>query len=77
VDPIKEPVPVQPTAHYAMGGVPTTNETEVIIDGEVTGSVSCQKLTLKKRATLDGDLEVASLSVEEGARHTGNVKMKS
>jgi cytoskeletal protein CcmA (bactofilin family) len=55
----------------------TVKAREVIIDGEVTGSVSCQKLTLKKRATLDGDLEVASLSVEEGARHTGNVKMKS
>ena len=29
VEPTKEPVPIQPTAHYAMGGVPTT------IDGEV------------------------------------------
>jgi len=52
VDPIKEPVPVQPTAHYAMGGVPTTNETEVIIDGDNTivpglyaaGEVACASL---------------------------------
>ena len=52
VDPIKEPVPVQPTAHYAMGGVPTTNETEVIIDGDDTivpglyaaGEVACVSL---------------------------------
>ncbi|MGH2376463.1 MAG: succinate dehydrogenase flavoprotein subunit [bacterium] len=32
VDPIHEPVPVQPTAHYAMGGVPTNNDGQVIAD---------------------------------------------
>ena len=32
VDPIKEPMPVQPTAHYAMGGIPTNNLGEVVID---------------------------------------------
>lgn len=48
---------------------------EVVIDGHVTGSVSCKKLILKKRATLDGDLVVASLSVEEGAKHTGKITM--
>lgn len=32
VDPIYEPVPVQPTAHYAMGGVPTNNDGQVITD---------------------------------------------
>ncbi len=30
VDPIKERVPVFPTAHYAMGGVPTNIETQVL-----------------------------------------------
>jgi succinate dehydrogenase / fumarate reductase flavoprotein subunit len=32
VEPITEPVPVQPTAHYAMGGIPTDNETRVTRD---------------------------------------------
>lgn len=32
VDPVKEPIPVQPTAHYAMGGVPTNVDAEVICD---------------------------------------------
>ncbi|MHB8460753.1 MAG: FAD-binding protein, partial [Candidatus Limnocylindrales bacterium] len=32
VEPISEPVPVQPTAHYAMGGIPTTTETQVTRD---------------------------------------------
>jgi succinate dehydrogenase / fumarate reductase flavoprotein subunit len=32
VDPVVEPVPVMPTAHYAMGGIPTTNNAEVLSD---------------------------------------------
>ncbi len=52
VDPIKEPVPVQPTAHYAMGGIPTTIDTNVIRDGANTivpglyaaGEVACASL---------------------------------
>jgi succinate dehydrogenase / fumarate reductase flavoprotein subunit len=49
VDPVKELVPIQPTAHYAMGGIPTTIDTEVISDGANTvipglyaaGEVAC------------------------------------
>lgn len=32
VDPVKEPMPVQPTAHYAMGGIPTDTDTRVVLD---------------------------------------------
>jgi succinate dehydrogenase / fumarate reductase flavoprotein subunit len=32
VDPVVEPVPVMPTAHYAMGGIPTTVNAEVLLD---------------------------------------------
>lgn len=49
VDPVKEPMPVQPTAHYAMGGIPTNLDTEVISDAQGTvvrglyaaGEVAC------------------------------------
>ena len=49
VDPTKEPIPVQPTAHYAMGGIPTNVKAEVIRDGAETvipglyaaGEVAC------------------------------------
>jgi len=49
VEPISEPVPVQPTAHYAMGGVPTNLETEVLADARgnvvpglfAAGEVAC------------------------------------
>lgn len=36
VDPVHEPMPVQPTAHYAMGGIPTNVEAEVVIDAAGT-----------------------------------------
>jgi succinate dehydrogenase / fumarate reductase flavoprotein subunit len=36
VEPLKEPVPVQPTAHYAMGGIPTNVNSEVVIDDKGT-----------------------------------------
>jgi succinate dehydrogenase / fumarate reductase, flavoprotein subunit len=52
VDPIKELVPIQPTAHYAMGGIPTTIQTEVIGSSDNTiipglyaaGEVACASL---------------------------------
>lgn len=36
VEPMKEMVPIQPTAHYAMGGVPTDVDGRVIKDGQNT-----------------------------------------
>jgi succinate dehydrogenase / fumarate reductase flavoprotein subunit len=36
VEPLKEPVPVQPTAHYAMGGIPTNVQAEVVRDEKGT-----------------------------------------
>ena len=49
VDPITTPVPVQPTAHYAMGGIPTDNDARVLADENGTvaeglfaaGEVAC------------------------------------
>jgi succinate dehydrogenase / fumarate reductase flavoprotein subunit len=32
VDPVTQPMPVQPTAHYGMGGIPTNVDAEVFID---------------------------------------------
>jgi len=32
IDPHKLPVPTQPTAHYAMGGIPTNSDGQVVID---------------------------------------------
>ncbi len=52
VDAIDEPVPIQPTAHYSMGGIPANINTEVIKDAKGTvvkglytaGEASCLSL---------------------------------
>jgi succinate dehydrogenase / fumarate reductase flavoprotein subunit len=49
VEPITEPVPIQPTAHYSMGGIPTDVDGRVVIDDKKTvlpgfyaaGEVAC------------------------------------
>ncbi len=49
IDPATQPMPVQPTAHYAMGGIPTDVNARVIIDDKNTplyglyaaGEVAC------------------------------------
>jgi succinate dehydrogenase / fumarate reductase, flavoprotein subunit len=49
VDPVTQPMPIQPTAHYAMGGIPTNKFGEVVIDENNTvmpglyaaGEVAC------------------------------------
>ncbi len=44
VDAIEEPMPIQPTAHYSMGGIPTDNDGRVLrnVDGAVvTGLYAC------------------------------------
>jgi succinate dehydrogenase / fumarate reductase flavoprotein subunit len=49
VEPITEPVPIQPSAHYAMGGIPTDLDARVVVDAQWTplpgfyaaGEVAC------------------------------------
>ncbi|MCB9437376.1 MAG: succinate dehydrogenase flavoprotein subunit [Anaerolineales bacterium] len=49
VDPVESPIPIAPTAHYAMGGIPTNIHAQVIRDGKETvipglyaaGEVAC------------------------------------
>jgi succinate dehydrogenase / fumarate reductase, flavoprotein subunit len=34
IDPVEKPIPIQPTAHYAMGGIPTDDHGRVLADGD-------------------------------------------
>ncbi|HEX2094620.1 MAG TPA: FAD-binding protein, partial [Longimicrobiaceae bacterium] len=36
VDPVRAPMPIQPTAHYAMGGIPTDIHCRVVVDDRNT-----------------------------------------
>jgi succinate dehydrogenase / fumarate reductase, flavoprotein subunit len=36
VDPVTQVMPIQPTAHYTMGGIPTNKYGEVVIDDKGT-----------------------------------------
>ncbi|HVM08748.1 MAG TPA: succinate dehydrogenase flavoprotein subunit [Acidimicrobiales bacterium] len=36
IEPKSDPIPIQPTAHYAMGGIPTNVDGEVVIDADWT-----------------------------------------
>jgi succinate dehydrogenase / fumarate reductase, flavoprotein subunit len=36
VDPVRDPMPIQPTAHYAMGGIPTDVDCRVVTDDRNT-----------------------------------------
>jgi succinate dehydrogenase / fumarate reductase, flavoprotein subunit len=36
VEPTREPVPIQPTAHYAMGGIPTNTDGQVVLGADET-----------------------------------------
>ncbi len=41
IDPAVEPMPVQPTAHYAMGGIPTDLDGHVLLDADGTKLEGC------------------------------------
>lgn len=49
VDPVTQPMPIQPTAHYAMGGIPTDVDGRILVDaantplpgGFAAGEVAC------------------------------------
>jgi succinate dehydrogenase / fumarate reductase flavoprotein subunit len=36
VEPLREPVPIQPTAHYGMGGIPTGVDAQVVVGADET-----------------------------------------
>lgn len=76
VDPITEPMPVQPTAHYAMGGIPTNMHAEVVIDPKNTvmpglyaaGEVACVSVHGANRLGTNSLLDILVFGKEAGLR---------
>ncbi len=74
-DPIDEPIPIQPTAHYSMGGIPTTADGQVIADAEGTpvtgfyaaGEVSCVSVHGANRLGSNSLLEASVFGQRAGA----------
>jgi succinate dehydrogenase / fumarate reductase flavoprotein subunit len=76
VDPVTQPMPVQPTAHYAMGGIPTdiqgrvfANERDDIVPGlYAAGEVACVSVHGANRLGTNSLLDIIVFGKESGVR---------
>jgi succinate dehydrogenase / fumarate reductase flavoprotein subunit len=76
VDPMTQPMPVQPTAHYAMGGIPTNCNGEVVIDEHGTvvpglfsaGECACVSVHGANRLGTNSLLDIVVFGRECGRR---------
>ena len=76
VDPITQPMPVQPTAHYTMGGIPTNKFGEVVLDAENTvmpgfyaaGEVACVSVHGANRLGTNSLLDLITFGKYAGLR---------
>ena len=85
VEPYTEPVPVYPTAHYAMGGVPTNVTTEVLADNDTVvaglyaaGEVACVSVHGSNRLGTNSLLDINVFGRRAGmaaAAHAATVEL--
>ncbi len=74
IDPVVEPVPVMPTAHYAMGGIPTNNNAEVLKDNDTVvpglyaaGECACVSVHGSNRLGTNSLLDINVFGKRSGA----------
>jgi succinate dehydrogenase / fumarate reductase flavoprotein subunit len=90
VEPYTEPVPVYPSAHYAMGGIPTTIRAEVLSDNDTVvpglyaaGECACVSVHGSNRLGTNSLLDInvfgrrAGIAAAEYASNTSNVELPS
>ncbi|MFZ2097173.1 MAG: FAD-dependent oxidoreductase [Anaerolineales bacterium] len=76
VDPLAQPMPVQPTAHYTMGGIPSNKYGEVVIDEKNTvmpgfyaaGEVACVSVHGANRLGTNSLLDLIVFGKHAGLR---------
>ncbi len=76
VDPVAQPMPVQPTAHYTMGGIPTNKYGEVVLDENNTvmpgmyaaGEVACVSVHGANRLGTNSLLDLIVFGKHAGLR---------
>lgn len=82
VEPTKEPIPIQPTAHYAMGGIPTNADGEVLLNekGEIVpglyaaGECACVSVHGANRLGTNSLLDIIIFGRRGGKAITGFLK---
>jgi len=82
IDPVNQPMPVQPTAHYAMGGIPTNKFGEVVIDEQNTimtgmyaaGEVACVSVHGANRLGTNSLLDIIVFGKHAGLKAAEFVK---
>jgi succinate dehydrogenase / fumarate reductase flavoprotein subunit len=77
VDPVKEPIPIRPAAHYSMGGIKANIRTETPVSGlYASGECSCLSLHGANRLGTNSTAEClvfGAVSGEEAAKHATTV----
>ncbi|MGB7873720.1 MAG: succinate dehydrogenase flavoprotein subunit [Anaerolineales bacterium] len=76
VDPITQPMPVQPTAHYTMGGIPTNQYGEVVVNDKnkvfpglyAAGEVACVSVHGANRLGTNSLLDIIVFGKHAGLR---------
>ncbi len=74
IDPVNDLIPVQPAAHYSMGGIPTTINGEVLLDGQkeplrglyAAGECACISVHGANRLGCNSLLEAAFFGKQAG-----------
>jgi len=82
IEPITQPVPIQPTAHYAMGGIPTDIESRVVIDERNTvlpglyaaGECACVSVHGANRLGTNSLLDILVFGRRAGRSMTADVR---
>lgn len=85
IEPITQPVPIQPTAHYAMGGIPTNVEARVVIDEKNTvlpglyaaGECACVSVHGANRLGTNSLLDILVFGRRAGRAMTEDVRASS
>ena len=84
VDPVKDPIPIVPTAHYMMGGIPTNIDGQVLLDGNqvvnglyAVGECACVSVHGANRLGSNSLLDLVVFGKAAGDHMTATIKQNN
>ena len=84
VDPIKDPIPIVPTAHYMMGGIPTNIDGQVLLEGNqvvnglyAVGECACVSVHGANRLGSNSLLDLVVFGKAAGDHMTAAIKQNN